>query len=207
MTVCVIGDVVASRELPDQRRLLRGLAMAVDDLAGARSAAATTGDEFQAVFDHLGTAVRSLAELRLRLLDDPPADAPVELRLGLGVGEITGDPSDAGAAGQSGPGWWYARAALDHVAEARVAWPKLRWWLEADSDVAAPRAVLVALDTLGARFDELDVSLARGVLRGSTARDLAVDHGITPQSVGGRLRTHGIYGWVRALETLAEETT
>lgn len=208
MPVCVVGDVVASRGVADQQRLLAGVATAVGALTDARSAAPTTGDEFQAVYDDLPTAVRSLAALRLQLLDDPPVDRPVALRLGLGTGEVVGpDPIEAGAPGQSGPGWWHAREALDHVASPRRGWPEVGWWVLGDDDghLPAVRAVMVALDTIAARFDALDVSLARGILDGATARSLADVHGITPQSVGERLHDHGVYGWVRTLQTLTEQ--
>jgi hypothetical protein len=206
VAVLAIGDIVGSRRIPDQRRLLTGLADAVGQLPDARSAAATTGDEFQAVYDRLPTAIASLASLRLRLLDEPPADVPVEVRIGLGVGEVVGGtPSDAGAPGQSGAGWWHARAALERVAARRRAWPTLRWWVEGEGDLAAARATLVALDTLAARFDAVDVSLARGLLTGASASQLADRHDITRQSVAARLHDHGVYGWVRTLQTLTEE--
>ncbi len=208
MAVLAIGDVVGSRAVSDQRRLLGGLAGAVgEELVAARSAAPTTGDEFQAVYDDLAVAVRSLAALRLRLLDDPPADGPVELRIGLGTGEVVGGtPADAGAPGQSGPGWWAARAALERTATPARAWPTVRWWVEGEGDLAPVRAVLVALDTIMARFDAVDVSLARGLLTGASASQLAEDRGITRQSVAERLHDHGVYGWVRTLETLTERT-
>jgi hypothetical protein len=210
--VLVIGDVVDSRTVDDQRRLLDGLSAAVALLRDASSAAATTGDEFQAVYDDLGLAIRSIAELRLRLLDDPPVDRPVHLRVGFGLGAVIGpEPVDAGAPGQSGPGWWHARAALDHVRTPRRAWSQLRWWVCADDDVdhdlAVHRGVLVALDALASRFDPIDVSLARGLLDGRTASDLARDRGLTRQSVSERLHDHGVYGWVRTLETLTEPPT
>jgi hypothetical protein len=209
MPVLAIGDVVGSRTLPDQRRLLDGLAAAVATIDGAASAAPTTGDEFQAVYPDIGVAVRSLAALRLRLLDDPPADTPVEVRIGLGVGDVDGADEGAtpaaGAPGQSGPGWWHARAALDHLGALPRAWPPVRWWITGEGDLAPVRATLVALDTIAQRFDPLDVSLARGLLVGTTARRLAREHGITPQSVGARLHDHGVYGWVRTLETLTTE--
>ncbi len=209
MVVPVIGDVVRSRQVADQRGLLAGLATAVAQLDDARSAAATTGDEFQAVFDDLATAIRSVAGLRLRLLDEPPVDEPVALRVGFGIGEVIGpEPLDAGAPGQSGPGWWYARSALDHVREPRRAWPQLRWWIDGDPEEAsrlAPfRATLVALDAIAARFDARDVSLARGLLAGRTASDLAREREVTRQSVAERLHDHGVYGWVRTIETLSE---
>lgn len=209
MVVCVIGDVVASRDVPDQRRLLDGVARVVEGMGDATSAAPTTGDEFQAVFPAVPAAIGTLARLRLALLDDPPADRPVELRVGVGVGEITGDPAHAGAPGQSGPGWWRAREALDHLAVPRRAWPPLRWWVVGggEHELAATRATLVALDALAARFDATDVSLARGLLDGETAAALAQRLGITKQSVGERLHAHGVYGWLRTLQTLTGETT
>ena len=212
MVVPVIGDVVHSRRVADQRGLLAGLAAAVADLDHARSAAATTGDEFQAVFDDLATAIRSVAALRLRLLDDPPVEESVELRVGFGVGEVIGpEPMDAGAPGQSGPGWWHARAALDHVREPRRAWPPLRWWIDAETEqrpsVAPFRATLVGLDAIASQFDATDVSLARGLLSGKTASDLARERDLTRQSVAERLHDHGVYGWVRMLETLVEDAT
>lgn len=206
MPVCVVGDVVASRGVADQQRLLAGVATAVGGLTEARSAAPTTGDEFQVVYDDLPTAIWSLAALRLRLLDDPPAEQGVEVRLGLGVGEVIGpDPVDAGAPGQSGPGWWNARAALEHLGAPRRAWPTVRWWVDGEGDLSAVRATLIALDTIAAGFDAVDVSLARGLMHSRTASDLAGDLGITPQSVGERLHGHGIYGWVRTLQTLVED--
>ncbi len=206
MPVCVVGDVVASREVADQQRLLAGVAAAVGDLADARSAAATTGDEFQVVYDDLPTAIWSLAALRLRLLDEPPAEDPIEVRVGIGVGHVIGpDPVDAGAPGQSGPGWWHARAALEHLSAPRRAWPTVRWWVDGEGDLSAVRATLVALDTIAAGFDAVDVSLARGLMQARTASDLAGRLGITPQSVGERLHGHGIYGWVRTLQTLVED--
>jgi hypothetical protein len=206
--VLVVGDVVASRGVADQRRLLDGLAEAVRDLDGARSAAPTTGDEFQAVYDRLPTAIGAVARLRLRLLDEPPADAPVEIRVGFGIGALdTPDVVDAGAPGQSGPGWWAARAALDEITAPRRGWPTVRWWVAGDGDLAAVRAGLVALDTIAGGFDATDVSLARGLLAGVAATDLARDLGVTRQSVARRLHDHGVYGWVRTLEVLTEEET
>lgn len=206
VAVVAVGDVVASRLVADQTRLLDGLAAAVAGLEGARSAAATTGDEFQAVYDDVPTAIWSLATLRLALLDDPPAEQPVELRVGLGVGEVIGpEPVDAGAAGQSGPGWWHAREALEHAAMPRRAWPTVRWWVAGEGDLAAVRATLVALDTISAGFDATDVSLARGLMQSRTASEMASRLQVTPQSVGERLHAHGVYGWVRTLQTLTED--
>lgn len=202
----VIGDVVGSRAAADQPRLLRGVGDRLTALRhAARTPGMTVGDEFQAVYRRPGLAVWDVARLRLELLVDPPSGAPVELRVGFGVGPIAaGDDAGAAAPGQSGPGWWHARAALDEATRARRAWPEVRWWVEGEADdIPALRAVLIGLDTLAARFDDVDRRLALGLLDGGTASALAEVVDMTRQSVDARLHEHGVYGWIRALEQLA----
>jgi hypothetical protein len=205
VAVVVVGDVVDSRSFPDQRGLLDGLARVIERL-DALDAAVTVGDEFQARYADLPSAIGSLARLRLELLDDPFVDRPVEVRLGIGVGTVDAPPgAGVGAAGQSGPGWWAARQALDAITSPRRAWPVVRWWVEGEQAPTAIQALLVALDTLLAGFDEADVSLARGLLHGDTASRLADRIGLSRQSVSARLHDHGVYGWVRAIETLGSD--
>lgn len=213
--VVAVIDIVASRSYPDQTALLAGVADMVErtlvDEGDARSAGGTVGDEFQAVWsgDALPAAIVDLARLRLALATEPPvtAGAPdpgrgVDVRVGVGVGAITGDAHDATAAGQSGPAWWDARAALDHATSRRNAWPSLRWWV-AGEGLDAQRACLVAMDTLWWRFDHADRVAARRLLEGATAAAIARGLGIGQPSLSSRLHDHGVYGWVRTLETLS----
>lgn len=68
---------------------------------------ATVGDEFQAVYPDLATALRALVRLMLDL------EEPVRLRFGVGLGAVT--TLDQGPDGpiQDGVAWWAARAAID----------------------------------------------------------------------------------------------
>lgn len=222
--LAVILDVVDSRSHADQARLLRGVAAVTTRVlaeeGAARSAGPTTGDELQALYDdhRLGEAVRDIARLRLQLHLDPPGQRVVALRAGLGHGEVT-DTSEAAAPGQSGTAWWAARDALDHAARSPRAWPDVSWWYNAGSDVeasdtaaaatgpghAAVRATLVALDTLWGRFDDTDLVCARGLLDGVAANDLAEQLGVSRSTLSQRLHDHGVYGWVRTVQTLVEE--
>ena len=203
--LAVILDVVDSRSHADQRRLLRGVAAAVEAVTvtdgRARSAGPTTGDELQLLYDdgQLGALVVDLARLRLRLHLDPPVDVPVAIRAGIGVGEVT-EPDDAAAPGQSGAAWWAARAALGEVTSARRAWPTRWWWYEGP-EAGSVRAGLVALDTLWQRFDDTDLRCAEGLLDGTSATDLATALGVQPSTLSQRLHSHGVYGWFRALTT------
>lgn len=202
-SVATILDVVASRSHEDQPALLRSVADRVSvvlvEEGAARSAGPSVGDELQALHDDVGAAVRDVARLRLSLLVDPPVSRPVEVRAGFGVGEVTG-ALDATAPAQSGTAWWGARAALDRATERRNAWPPTRWWAVG----AGPgvTAVLVALDTLLARFDDDDRRAALALLGGATASAIASELGVTPSTLSSRLHTHGVYGVVRTLGVL-----
>lgn len=207
IVTAVIGDVVGSRQASDQRQLLQGVAARLAMLRhAARRPGMTVGDEFQAVYLRPARAIADLARLRMSLLVDPPADAPVRLRVGFGVGAVAADAADpADAPAQAGPGWWHARAALDWVGRPRRAWPELAWWIDGEGgDLGALRAALIALDALSAGFDDTDRRLALGLLDGATASGMAGDIGLARQSVDARLHHHGVYGWVRALEGLQE---
>lgn len=203
--VASVIDVVDSRGHRDQAALLRGVAdraqQVLVDEGAAVSAGASVGDEFQALHSHVGDAVLDLARLRLSLLVAPPVARPVEVRVGIGVGEVIGD-GHAAAPSQSGTAWWRAREALDRAATQRNGWPPTRW-SAVGGDEALP-ACLVALDTLLARLDDDDRRAALALLDGTTARAVADDLGVAPSTLSARLHGHGVYGVVRTLELLAE---
>lgn len=205
MATAVVLDIVESRTHPDQTRLLAGVADRVQqvlvDAGRAASAGSTAGDELQARYDQPGDAVVDLARLRLSLLVEPPAGRPVEVRAGIGVGEVDTAAVDATAPGQSGTAWWHAREAVEHAARQRNGWPPLRWWVVGD-DVRVLRATLVALDTIAARFDDTDRVAALGLLDGEVAAQLAERIGVTGSTLSSRLHRHGVYGWVRTLQVL-----
>lgn len=209
--VAVVLDVVESRAHEDQSMLLAGVAARVERVmlreGTAGSAGPSVGDEVQALYrgaDGVGRAVHDVARLRLSLLVDPPVARPVDVRAGIGVGEVTG-PGEAAAPGQSGSAWWRARAALDRASTQRNGWPTTRWWAEG---AGAPlTAMLVALDTLLGGFDDDDRRAALGLLAGRTAASIADELGVVPSTLSARLHRHGVYGLVRAIETLAGTTT
>lgn len=213
MAVALVLDIVGSRRHDDQRGLLAGTAERVATRlvaeGSAVSAGPTVGDELQVLYDdaRLADVVRQLAVLRLSLQVDSPVARPVELRTGIGVGEVLapdGPATGAAAAGQSGSAWWAARDALDAVSARRQGWPMLGWWVAGEDDrgLATLRAVLVALDTIANGFDEVDRWCALGLLEGRTAGELAEGQGVTASTMSSRLHGHGVYGWTRTLETL-----
>jgi hypothetical protein len=109
--LALIGDVVASREVQDREWLQRRLRQLVDqanDAYGPSIASKfvlTIGDEFQGLLKRVEKMDELLAELR-------SAVHPVELRFGLGLGELDTILEEF-ALGMDGPCFHRARAAVE----------------------------------------------------------------------------------------------
>lgn len=161
-------------------------------------AGATVGDELQAAWgvSRLSRVLHDLAVLRLRLavpVDDGPA---VDVRIGIGMGDViaTGG-TGASAAAQSGSAWWNAREAIEAISESRNGWPDQRWWAMGDDVGPTTMSLLLAIDTVMNGFDAKDRWCALQLVEGRSARELASDLGVTDSTISSRLHGHGIYGW------------
>lgn len=109
----LIGDLVGSRQARDRQQLhdsLQAALLATDERSDPVQASwIMSGDEFQAVHRNVGAALSAALRIRLELF-------PADVRFGIGWGRVQLlDKSGV----QDGPGWWAARAALDHVAAAQ----------------------------------------------------------------------------------------
>ncbi len=112
----VLCDVVGSRRHPDRAVLqaaVRAAAQAVNERIRALDPlTATVGDELQATYHDPVTALRAVVHLRLELM------GVVQIRAGVGWGDIVIHDPDRSPFGQDGPAWWLARKALDDIAAA-----------------------------------------------------------------------------------------
>lgn len=198
MPVVVTADIVGSRRLADrasaQRVLDDAIAQVDHDLPVAeRPLRPTVGDEQQGVYPSLDAALAAILLLRLALPDD------IDCRFGLGVGPIGAVPSAHGGI-PDGPGWWAARAAIEHVhALQQRAVPAARTWVvvdEAEPDAARSalpfvNAYLLARDQLVDEMTERTRRLTYGRCLGRTQRALADAEGITQSAVSQALSASG----------------
>ena len=189
----LIGDVVASREHPDQSGLLRTLAAELgrvrDELAPDSGLAPTVGDEFQARFDDLWQAIRVSARIRTAL-----GRHGIDVRIGLGVGRVEVADADLLPAGQSGSAWWRAREAIEAAAQdaGRSQWPRtLRTVVVAEEEPGPVTAHLLCLDELFGRLDERDFAVLEGLMTGRRQVDVAAELGISQSAVTQRQHDHG----------------
>ena len=188
----LIGDVVGSRRAADRSELHQFLATALRQIVGGAidPPAFTVGDEFQGSYPTVGTAID--AALSLRLAVGPEID----VRFGIGWGAVTVLDADEGI--QDGPGWWTARAAIQHTAEAQrqPGFALVRTTFRAPEhsrdDVAAINAALLCRDHLLGSLDERSLRIVRGLMTGRTKKELAADEGISPSAVSQRASRDGL---------------
>lgn len=195
MAIAVIADMVGSRRLGDRAASQQVLDETLQRVESAhplaqQALAPTVGDELQGVYSRLNDALIALLLLQLALPDD------IELRFGIGIGDVRHVPSAHGEL-SDGPGWWSAREAIDVVhARQQRAVPHMRTWIVAapgqdevmSTTVATSNAYLLMRDELVARMSARERRLIYGRFSGLSQGELAEQEGITQPSVSKALR-------------------
>lgn len=188
----LIGDVVASRSAPDRRRLHHDLESVLAEVTTRTDPVhplrVTVGDEFQGAWLHRGQAIHAALLLRLALL-------PVEVRLGLGHGDVAALSEDGTV--QDGPGWWLAREAITGAKAGEPATrgerPVVRTRWREDSPLGPVLdATLRHRDIVLGGLDERSLRILRGLLDGRSQAAIAADEGVSPTAVSRRVHRDGL---------------
>lgn len=196
----LIGDVVDSRHYADRAALHRTVSDALAGVTGGavRPPAFTVGDEFQGSYRTVGAAIDAALALRLAV------GASADIRFGVGWGTVTMLDDHI----EDGPGWWSAREAIEWVAGAqrqpttatlRTAY---RSGVPGGPDPGAVNAALLCRDQLLGSLDARSLRLFRGLLNGTTKKELAELEGISPSAVSQRSVRDGLDTLVLATEYL-----
>lgn len=189
--VAVLLDVVSSRrtDRPTQHRMLLS---AIEDVNATIPALdplrPTVGDEFQALYPTLGSALT--ATIRVRLLAAPHAD----LRAGIGGGEVRIIYETHGI--QDGTAWWLAREAIGAVEELakRPGYRGARTAVRDGRPVALPQAeALVRLTDSALRGLRPGVATTLlGLLDGEDNATTARRQGISPSANSQRVANNDL---------------
>ena len=191
--VAMIVDVSKSRSHPDRRSLQTAIENAfaeVNALVPARQPIEpTVGDEFQAVYDDLGVAVRATLVARLHMPEG------IDCRFGLGHGEVATIGTGVVGAVQDGSAWWTARKAIDEAR--KLEYSKLgfvrTWYRSSDHDdrESLVNAYLLGREQIVGAMNPRARRLLRGQLLGETQAHLADAEGITQSAVSQNLARSG----------------
>lgn len=180
----LIGDIVGSRKIPDRRSAQRAIGAALDRVNKAIDTSQplepTVGDEVQGGFATIADATLATLLIRLEL---PPA---IDLRFGLGYGDVTVHDEDRRPLLQDGPGWWAARAAINRLKGKRGTWyvgPDRAHPDDTTDHVAQVNAFLLARDGLVATLNDRQRRMLLLSLMGRSQREIAQSEQISESAV------------------------
>lgn len=191
----IIIDIVGSRTIADRAALHEQILSIFDRVESALPSRvplwATVGDEFQIVYDSLDHAIAATALARLLSTGD------VDLRFGIGLGEIRTIASGTRGPIDDGPGWYHAREALDELTRLQShGHPWLRTWVSID-DAAydhcpqLARALLTSRDHTISRMGIKDKRMTAAWLMGATQQEIAREEKMSQAAISQRLETSG----------------
>lgn len=191
----VIGDLVGSRRAPSRAAVQRALESALERVnalaPSTQPLAPTIGDEFQAMYQDLQSALLCGLAVRLAL----PEEMDARIGIGRGANEIVG-ATDYGLT-QDGPAWWSARAAIDEVKRRERRTSGLRTWFWEGGVV---NAYVMTRDHLVSGFDGRQRRLLLGLLEGTSQAELAEREAISASAVSQSLRRSGAFAVLDGLE-------
>ncbi|MDP2326972.1 MAG: SatD family protein [Dehalococcoidia bacterium] len=192
MPATLIADVVGSRKHGAGAELFLQLQPILDKVNERTSPLQpltfTIGDEIQGIYDSVASAIR--ASLLIHLLT-----APVELRVGIGFGDVLQTSVSVRPFGQTGEGWWLARDALTFVEREQS--PKLLRTIRTairHSDATIEQALngwLVLRDHLLSRMDATDRSITTDLLEDTPQFRIAESLAVDPAAISRRVQRSG----------------
>lgn len=201
--VGIIADIVGSREMADraaaQRAIAEAFAEAETAVPPVRAAWATVGDEFQVVVESWQDALRVILRVQVLLPDE------IQLRYGIGAGEIrTIEEGESGPI-QDGAAWLHARAAIEDVEGRQQRRDEVLTGFRCDDIdlVAAVNAQLVVRDHVVARMKARERRLLAALLFGSTQQEAAQAERISQAAVSQALHRSGAMALLEADDMLA----
>ena len=189
----MLVDISNSRAHPDRGVLQTSIVetfAAVSALVPAdQPLQATVGDEFQAVYGDLGTALRATLLARLSLPEG------VDCRFGLGRGQVAAIGTGVTGVLQDGSAWWEARKAIDEARkhqDSKLAFVRT-WYRSAEPDPAEAlvNGYLLGRDHIVSAMNPRARRLLLGQLLGETQGALAQQEGITQSAVSQNLARSG----------------
>lgn len=189
--VGIIADIVDSREMADrsagQRAITDAFAEAETAVSPIRPAWATVGDEFQVIVATWQDSLRLTLRMQALLPDG------IQLRYGIGAGQINTIEQGESGPIQDGTAWLNARAAIDEV-EARQQRRDdvMSGFCSDDVDLAtAVSAQLMVRDHVLGRMKARERRLLSALLFGATQQEAARNERISQAAVSQTLHRSG----------------
>jgi len=200
----LIGDIADSRSFDNQRELFdrmqehfRWLNERIE-AAQALELGFEQGDEFQAAYRSIESAVKASILLRMRFKLDAmkPKARDMDVRVGLGYGRITVYNEEIAPRGQSGDAWWNAREAIEEAEsrQGRHGMPrstKTRFKGSSPDIERYVNAMLLAVDQVLYRMDRRGIHITLQLLEGAQQKEIAEQLATSQPTISRSAREQG----------------
>ncbi len=181
--IVVIGDLVASRNIPARAKFQKRLHDSLEALSKQNNALAspytlTLGDEFQAVYRSSKGLFEDICRLRIACI-------PARARISLGVGEIETAINPHQSLGMDGPAFHVARTGIETL-KAQKGLFALAGAIPGDAVFRDALIDLVSANTL--TWKPSRWSILAGLLAGQSIADISRDTKLTEAAVYKNIR-------------------
>lgn len=206
----IIGDIINSRELSSRKQVQDKLEATLNKLNQkypqviVSKFTITLGDEFQGLLTMDAPIFQMIDEIR-------KAMAPVDIRFGIGLGEMKTDINALESIGADGPAYWYARAAIDYVHQKDdYGYTQLAVGLADERTAQQINALLAVTEFMrktwtASQFDTFNALLSLNIYNEKfKQRDVAKELNMTDNDLSKRLKSSGIKVYFRSKQAILE---
>lgn len=207
MYYAIIGDIINSKKIEDRYTAQVQLNSALKNINHlfkediASDFIITLGDEFQGVLHNAMHVMEIIDRIKFQM-------DPIQLRFGIGIGDISTPINRRASLGSDGPAYWYAREAINLI-NGR----KNRIIIQTGSQIGTINLInssLSACDfiednwTSGQRDFVRRVILENGFTKSIKQTELAAKFGKTPQAINYRIKETGIQIYIQLKEAISQ---
>lgn len=198
--VCLIADIVESREIADRSEFQLRLEGLLESLNGSIGAGLlspytiTLGDEFQAVYRDFSTVLVDIVAI-LR------GTYPQRIRFSLGQGALSTEINRERALGMDGPAFHAARAQLEALKRRGETAVAVNCG-EGPVDGLVRAGLSVLSRELG-RWNRTALGAAEGLLRGQSIKEIAAGAGVKERMVYKSISQNGLRDYASLIKSLA----
>lgn len=209
MYIAIIADMIGSRTLDArhdvQLRLVETLNQVNRDYEDqiASNFTITLGDEFQGLLVNASKLLEIIEKIKAAM-------HPVDLRFGIGIGEISTEINRMQSIGADGPAYWFARSAIDHlkkendydVSRSQLQLSSKEDWVEVVND-SLKLCDYVESKWVKSQREFIDLSIMNyGFNLDFKQIEIAETFGMSVQMVNKKLQNTGYYQYIRLKQSI-----
>lgn len=207
----LIGDIIDSKSLENRKDIQNNLHKLLDGLnqkyesSIVSNLTLTLGDEFQGLFKDVECVLLVMDEINLTL-----SLKGINVRFGVGYGEITTDINPELSIGADGEAFWFARDAITHIRKYHFSQrANERIELEDQNNIEFYNSVLLVQNALRASWITSQKELALTVIQSSGYEPIQYDTimkkmDLSSQSLSNRIGAASITQYIRGRKHLAK---